>query len=79
MKIGCEFIDNNILEKLECSVKNCIGRSRLYRKPMAYRANMAIEYLMVYRKRMNKCCLTGTFIIMICIGEVGHCERTALR
>lgn len=53
-RIGWDFIDDIVWEKPEYSVKNRIGGFQQHRKPLAYKPNTIIEYLMVYRKHTDK-------------------------
>ncbi len=50
MKMGWDFIDDNIWLKPEYSVKNRVGGFHQHRKPLGYKPNSITEYLMVYRK-----------------------------
>jgi len=50
-KIGFEFVDDIIWEKPESA---CINRQANFfqtRKPLSYRPNQVIEYILVYRKK----------------------------
>ncbi len=53
-KIGFEFIDDIIWVKPEPSAKNRNGGFFQHRKPLAYKANSVVEYVIVYRKQTDK-------------------------
>ena len=52
--IGFEFIDDIIWAKPAPSAKNRNGGFYQHRKPLAYKANSVVEYVMVYRKATNE-------------------------
>lgn len=54
IKMGWEFIDDIVWEKLEISVKNRNAGFLRPRKPLAYKPNAVTEYVMVYRKNTDK-------------------------
>ena len=54
IEAGFEFIDDIIWAKPEASVKNRNGGFKQHRKPLAYKPNTIIEYVMVYRKKTDK-------------------------
>ena len=53
-KLGFDFIDDIIWAKPAPSAKNRNGGFFQHRKPLGYKPNMVIEYVMVYRKHTNK-------------------------
>ena len=53
-KIGFDFIDDIIWVKPEPSAKNRNGGFYQHRKPLGYKANSVVEYVIVYRKHTNK-------------------------
>lgn len=53
-KLGFDFIDDIIWAKPGPSAKNRNGGFYQHRKPLGYKPNMVIEYVMVYRKHTNK-------------------------
>lgn len=53
-KMGFEFIDDILWKKPDPSAKNRNGGFFQHRKPLGYKPNMTVEYLMVYRKKTNK-------------------------
>ena len=50
-KVGWEFIDDILWVKPEGAAKNRIAIFNQYRKPLTYKPNTCVEYLMVYRKK----------------------------
>lgn len=52
--IGFEFIDDIIWAKPAPSAKNRNGGFYQHRKPLSYKANPIVEYIMVYRKASDK-------------------------
>jgi DNA modification methylase len=54
VKLGFDFIDDIIWAKPPPSAKNRNGGFFQHRKPLGYKPNVVIEYVMVYRKRTNK-------------------------
>jgi len=52
--IGFEFIDDIIWVKPPGSAKNRNGGFFQHRKPLGYKANSVVEYVMVYRKATDK-------------------------
>ncbi|MCS6919454.1 MAG: DNA methyltransferase [Fimbriimonadales bacterium] len=52
--LGFEFIDDIIWAKPAPSAKNRNGGFYQHRKPLGYKANSVVEYVMVYRKATNK-------------------------
>ncbi|MCY4308340.1 MAG: DNA methyltransferase [Rhodobacteraceae bacterium] len=52
--IGWEFIDDIIWSKPELSAKNRVSGFNVNRKPLTYKPNPCIEYLMVYRKKTHR-------------------------
>lgn len=52
--IGFEFIDDLIWKKPDPSAKNRNGGFFQHRKPLGYKPNVVVEYVMVYRKKTNK-------------------------
>lgn len=53
-QIGFDFIDDLIWVKPEPSAKNRNGGFFQHRKPLGYKANSIVEYVIVYRKRTSK-------------------------
>lgn len=53
-QIGFDFIDDIIWVKPEPSAKNRNGGFYQHRKPLGYKANSVVEYVIVYRKHTNK-------------------------
>ncbi|MFQ3609959.1 MAG: DNA methyltransferase [Fimbriimonadales bacterium] len=53
-QIGFEFVDDIIWVKPEPSAKNRNGGFFQHRKPLAYKTNSVIEYVIVYRKQTDK-------------------------
>ncbi len=53
-KIGFEFIDDIIWKKPAPSAKNRNGGFFQHRKPLGYKPNLIVEYVMVYRKKTDK-------------------------
>ncbi len=53
-KIGFDFIDDIIWVKPDPSAKNRNGGFYQHRKPLGYKANSVVEYVIVYRKHTNK-------------------------
>lgn len=53
-RIGFDFIDDIIWVKPEPSAKNRNGGFYQHRKPLGYKANSVVEYVIVYRKHTNK-------------------------
>ena len=54
LKIGFEFIDDIIWKKPAPSAKNRNGGFFQHRKPLGYKPNVIVEYVMVYRKKTDK-------------------------
>jgi DNA modification methylase len=54
IEIGFEFVDDIIWVKPPGSAKNRNGGFFQHRKPLAYKANSVVEYVMVYRKATDK-------------------------
>ncbi len=54
IEIGFEFIDDIIWVKPPGSAKNRNGGFFQHRKPLGYKANSIVEYVMVYRKATDK-------------------------
>lgn len=54
IEIGFEFIDDIIWVKPPGSAKNRNGGFFQHRKPLGYKANSVVEYVMVYRKATDK-------------------------
>lgn len=54
IKIGFDFIDDIIWLKPEPSAKNRNGGFYQHRKPLGYKANSVVEYVIVYRKHTDK-------------------------
>jgi len=54
MQIGFDFIDDIIWVKPEPSAKNRNGGFYQHRKPLGYKANSIVEYVIVYRKHTSK-------------------------
>jgi len=54
VKLGFDFIDDIIWAKPAPSAKNRTGGFFQHRKPLAYKPNVVVEYVMVYRKKTNK-------------------------
>ncbi len=54
IQIGFEFVDDIIWTKPEPSAKNRNGGFFQHRKPLAYKANSVVEYVIVYRKQTDK-------------------------
>jgi len=54
VEVGWEFIDDIIWIKPSGSAKNRIGGFLQHRKPLTYKPNPVVEYIMVYRKRTTK-------------------------
>lgn len=52
--LGFEFIDDIIWAKPAPSAKNRNGGFYQHRKPLGYKANSVVEYVMVYRKATSK-------------------------
>jgi len=52
--IGWEFVDDIIWIKPSGSAKNRIGGFLQHRKPLTYKPNPVVEYIMVYRKKTTK-------------------------
>lgn len=52
--LGFEFIDDIIWAKPAPSAKNRNGGFYQHRKPLGYKANSVVEYVMVYRKATDK-------------------------
>jgi len=53
-RIGFDFIDDIIWVKPEPSAKNRNGGFYQHRKPLGYKANSVVEYVIVYRKHTTK-------------------------
>ncbi len=53
-QIGFEFIDDIIWVKPEPSAKNRNGGFFQHRKPLGYKTNSVVEYVIVYRKQTDK-------------------------
>ena len=53
-KLGFDFIDDIIWAKPGPSAKNRNGGFFQHRKPLGYKPNLVIEYVMVYRKHTDK-------------------------
>lgn len=53
-ELGFEFIDDIIWVKPAPSAKNRNGGFYRHRKPLGYKANSVVEYVMVYRKATDK-------------------------
>ncbi|MCL6474777.1 MAG: HEAT repeat domain-containing protein [Firmicutes bacterium] len=53
-RIGFDFIDDIIWVKPEPSAKNRNGGFYQHRKPLGYKANSVVEYVIVYRKHTHK-------------------------
>ena len=53
-EIGFEFIDDIIWRKPPPSAKNRNGGFFQHRKPLGYKPNCVVEYVMVYRKKTDK-------------------------
>ncbi len=53
-QIGFEFIDDIIWVKPEPSAKNRNGGFFQHRKPLAYKTNSVVEYVIVYRKQTDR-------------------------
>ncbi len=54
IEIGFEFIDDLIWVKPAPSARNRNGGFYQHRKPLGYKANSVVEYVMVYRKATDK-------------------------
>lgn len=54
IQLGFEFIDDIIWVKPAPSAKNRNGGFFQHRKPLGYKANSVVEYVMVYRKATDK-------------------------
>lgn len=54
MDLGFEFIDDIIWVKPAPSARNRNGGFFQHRKPLGYKANSIVEYVMVYRKATDK-------------------------
>ena len=54
VNIGFEFIDDIIWKKPAPSARNRNGGFYQHRKPLGYKPNSIVEYVMVYRKKTNK-------------------------
>ncbi|GIV08079.1 MAG: hypothetical protein KatS3mg019_0170 [Fimbriimonadales bacterium] len=54
VQLGFEFIDDIIWVKPAPSAKNRNGGFYQHRKPLGYKANSVVEYVMVYRKAASK-------------------------
>ncbi|MCS6829116.1 MAG: DNA methyltransferase [Armatimonadota bacterium] len=53
-RVGFDFIDDIIWVKPEPSAKNRNGGFYQHRKPLGYKANSVVEYVIVYRKHTDK-------------------------
>jgi len=54
LAVGFEFIDDILWVKPPGSAKNRNGGFYQHRKPLGYKANSVVEYVMVYRKASDK-------------------------
>jgi len=54
LKLGFDFIDDIIWAKPAPSAKNRNGGFYQHRKPLGYKPNVIVEYVMVYRKHTDK-------------------------
>jgi len=52
--MGWEFIDDIVWEKPEKSAKNRVSGFNVNRKPLTYKPNPCVEYVMVYRKKSSR-------------------------
>ncbi len=54
IKLGFDFIDDIIWAKPGASARNRNGGFFQHRKPLGYKPNVVVEYVMVYRKKTDK-------------------------
>ncbi|MBI5714629.1 MAG: HEAT repeat domain-containing protein [Chloroflexi bacterium] len=53
-EMGWEFIEDIVWKKPDPSARNRNGGFFQHRKPLAYKANSVVEYVLVYRKKTDK-------------------------